>query len=51
MENDDLPPQPGRSSESFGGEIGDTAGRLLWILIPVAIICVVLYLAVTVFGR
>lgn len=51
MDNDDLPPPPRRFRESFGGEIGDIAGRLLWILIPVAIIAAVLYLAVSVFGR
>jgi len=51
MNDDDLPPPPRHSRESFGGEIGATVGRLLWILIPVAIIAAVLYLAVSVFGR
>ncbi|HEY4122978.1 MAG TPA: hypothetical protein VGM36_00105 [Rhizomicrobium sp.] len=51
MDNDDLPPPPRRLRESLGGEIGSTVGRFLWILLPVAIIAALFYLAVSVFGR
>ena len=39
MDEDDLPPQPReREGSSFGGAIGTTIGRLLWIFLPMAVV-------------
>lgn len=52
MDEDDLPPQPQeRDGTSFGGQMGWTIGGALWILVPMAIVCALIYLAANGFGH
>lgn len=51
MDEDDLPPPPREPSASFGGQIGWTVGGALWILVPMAIVCALIYFAAKAFGH
>ena len=43
MDEDDLPPEPQESHDDpgFGGAMGTTIGRLLWIALPMAAVLVI----------
>jgi hypothetical protein len=47
MNNDDLPPQPREyEGSSFGGAMGATIGRLLWIFLPMAVVLAIALLVI-----
>jgi hypothetical protein len=47
MDEDDLPPRPREPDGiSFGGAMGWTIGRLLWIFLPMAAVLVITLLVV-----
>lgn len=47
MDDDDLPPQPREpDGPSFGGAMGATLGRLLWIFLPMAAVLAIALIVV-----